>query len=285
MKALRVQAVDPDHFPALRTATVNGIRYQFGHQLGRGAFSTVFKATDEWANPLVVKVYPTGTQAELWRNEVKQLRRFRCPWVPYLHTSFQHQNATYLVMQEGGYAVSLCRFDNPEQRQRAAMFVARGLLQALILIHGQGQFHADINPQNVLIELNEARTLKGVKLIDFAFCRPSTSLAEGFKHMARWTPPPEFFDRTRPAIGSAVDIYHTGVFLLQVLTGETLEYSEADILADRPQKDALKLGIPIGELIAKAMAPAPDQRPSALELWRLLRVSGAGLKPERASRP
>lgn len=285
MKGVLVQAVDKDHFPTLRTATVHGARYRFGYQLGRGAFSTVFKATDEWGNPLVVKIYDAGIKEEVWRNEVVQLRRFRCPWVPHLHASFQHQNATYLIMQDSGHAVSRCNFDSSEQRQRAAMFVARGLLQALILIHGRDHFHADINPENVLIELDSARKLKGVKLIDFAFCRPAASLAKGFGHMAQWTPPPEYFDRSRPAIGPTIDIYHTGVLLLRVLKGKALDYSEAEILADQPQRDALQLGGPFAEPLAKAMAPAPDQRPSALELWRLLRVSLADLKPARDARP
>jgi serine/threonine protein kinase len=285
VKATPVQAVDKEHFPALRTATVDGVRYHFGHQLGRGAFSTVFKASDEWANPLAAKVYNSTVKPELWRNEVIQLRRFRCPWVPHLHTRFQHEGATYLILQNSGSPLSLCRFDTPEQRQRAAMFVARGVLQALILIHGQDHFHADVSPQNVLIEVDKDRKLKGVKLIDFAFCRPSASLAEGFRHMALWTPPPEFFDRTRSAMGPAVDIYHTGVLLLQVLKGETLDYSEAEILADQPQRDALQFGGPFAAPLAQAMAPAPAQRPSALELWRRLKVNLGDPKPQPDGNP
>lgn len=281
MRRRTVAAVDEARFPKLRSATVNNVQYRFGHQVGRGAFSTVYRAMDEWAGSLVAKVYAEGSSEAVWRNEVAQLRRFRCPWVPYLHAVFQSEGETYLIMENGGPAVSLCEFDGAEQRQRAAMLVARGVLHALSMIHLREYLHGDVNPQNVLVTLDRASKPAGVKLIDFAFCRPVASLVGGLQNMNQWMPPPEFFDRTLAVVGPAIDIYHAAAVLLQILKGGPIDFGVDDIRRSRPQSDAHALGTPFGAALARALSPDPANRPSALELWRLLRSSA--LRPGSVS--
>lgn len=272
MKAAPVKAVDADRFPAMIGLTVDGVRYRFGHQVGVGAFARVYKARDEWGHELAVKVYPLGTEETLWHNEARQLRRFAGPGVVYLHRVFAHEGLTYLLMDDAGLPVSRCRFDAPEQRLMVAALIARAVLPALARLHAAEHCHGDINPQNVLLRSDDQNRLQAASLVDFGLCRSQARLDAGSAAMARWTPPPEYCLR-QPLKVSALDIWHMGVLLLQVIQGETLDYSEADILADKPLQDALALKLPIGTALSAALARGPDQRPDAIGLWRLIRAA------------
>jgi serine/threonine protein kinase len=158
-------------------------------------------------------------------------------------------------------------------RINAARFVARGLLQVLLKLHMRGYLHGDVNPQNVMLQMNKSQTLTGVKLVDFAFCRALTELENGFRKMALWTPPPEFFQRQGKTLGTAIDIWHSGVLLLQIVKGEIVDYSKDDILAGKPYEDALALDAPFANAIAAALHDDPQQRPDAIGLWRLLKIA------------
>lgn len=272
MQFKKVRAVDERRFPPIRSLAVDGIRYSLQHLIGVGAFTRVYKATDEWGHALAVKLYPPGSAEALWQNEVRQLRRFAGPGVVYLHRVFAHEGHTYLVLDDAGLPVSRCRHDDVAARVKTAVFIARGVLPVLARLHAAGYCHGDINPQNVLLRLDREQKLHAVSLVDFGLCRTQKQLDAGSAAMARWTPPPEYF-RKQTLNGPALDIWHMGVLLLQVITGKTLDYSEADILADQPLKDAQSLQLPIGIALSAALASDPMQRPNAVGLWRA--ISGA----------
>lgn len=272
MKAVRVKAIDPQRLAPVQSLTVDGVRYRLQHQIGVGAFSTVYKATDEWGHALAVKVYPSGTKDALWQNEARQLRRFAGPGVVYLHRAFVHEQRAYLVCDDAGVPVSRCRFETPEQRLKLALLVAKGVLPALARLHAAEHCHGDINPQNVLLNLDAQQRLQAACLVDFGLCRSQSRLDAGSAAMARWTPPPEFFLK-HPLNGTALDIWHMGVLLLQVITGEVLDYSESEILTDKPLQDARTLAPSIGEALCAALARDPSRRPDALGLWRLIRAA------------
>lgn len=279
MQARKVQAIDPEHLAPVQRLTVDGIRYRFEHQIGVGAFSTVYKARDEWGHALAVKVYPPGTDEAVWQNEVRQLRRFAGPGVVYLHRVFAHEQHTYLVLDDAGVPVSRCSFAHDAARLKAAMFVARGVLQALSRLHAAEHCHGDISPQNVLLRVDAQGQPQSVSLVDFALCRSQQVLDAGGGLMAKWTPPPEYC-RQRPLLGAALDIWHVAVLLLQVLKGETLDYSEADVLAGRPLDDARQVGLPMAQALTAALVQAPHERPQALALWRAIKASVNGVPAE-----
>lgn len=270
MKAKRVQAVDTEALAPVKNLTVDGIRYDFKHQLGVGAFTRVYKATDEWGNALVIKVYPSQVRGDLWQNEVRQLKRFAGEGVACLHRVFVHEGKTYLVLTDGGVPVSRCRFESEEDRRKVVIFIAQRLLQLLHRMHRAGYYHGDVNPQNVLLQYDKHHTLTAMTLIDFAFCRSHLHLENGKLPMAQWAPPPEYFSKN-VLLGASLDIWHVGVMLLQVFKGETLDYSEEDILAGKPHEDALEMNTPLTTAIATALIAEPGQRPDALSLWRSVR--------------
>ncbi len=269
LKARRVKAIDSERVAPVQELKVDGIRYRLGHQIGIGAFTTVYKATDEWDHALAVKVYPPGTPEGLWQNEVRQLRRFAGPGVVYLHRVFAYEGLTYLVLDDAGLPVSRCRLGDASARVKSAGFIARSVLPVLARLHAAGYCHGDINPQNVLLRLDAGQKLQAASLVDFGLCRTQKQLDAGSAAMARWTPPPEYF-RKQTLNGPALDIWHMGVLLLQVVTGKTLDYSETDILADQPLKDAQSLDLPIGTALSAALASDPTRRPDAIGFWRAI---------------
>lgn len=155
-------------------------------------------------------------------------------------------------------------------RIKIAAFIAQGLLQALARIHAAGHYHGDVNPQNVLLRSDNQQKLQAVSLIDFALCKSQQILASRSVQMAHWTPPPEYY-LNKAIIGSALDIWHTGVLLLEVIKGQTLDYSEDDVLSNRPREDALQMKQPMAQALAVSLMREPEMRPDALTLWRSLR--------------
>ncbi len=272
MKSVLVKGLDKERFSPIRTLTVDGLAYRLDHQIGVGAFTTVYKASDEWGRKLAVKIYAPDVKPELWQNEVRQLRRFAGPGVIYLHQVFAHEGQTYLVMDDGGQPVARYSFAKEEDRLTVTAFVAQGILPVLHRIHRAGFFHGDISPQNVLLRTDQRQKLQAVTLVDFALSKRQEDLKAVRPAMAQWVPPPEYFEKL-PIVGSALDVWHTAVLLLEILTGETLDYTEADILSGRPRQDALALRQPLPEALAAALAPDPHSRPDTLSLWRMIRSS------------
>lgn len=268
MKARTIKAIDKEKIPLISEVEIGGVVYKFTHQIGVGNFSTVYGAKDEWLNSLVVKVYKNIDDKKVWLNEVTQLKLFQCQWVPDFYAAFEQQNHLFLIMENAGIPVHRCKFDNNIIRQKVVFNIARGILQLLMRIHAQNKFHGDINPQNVLLKLNRSSQLIGVKLVDFAFCRHQAELRGNFRNMAQWIPPPEFFMNGTKKIGSAIDIWHTGVLLLQILKGEILDYGKEEIMAGKPFEDAINFNHSFGHIISGALERDPIRRPTAINFWR-----------------
>jgi serine/threonine protein kinase len=270
MEFQEVLAEDTTNFPTLRKLVVDGVPYNFAHQIGRGSFSTVYAASDLFGNPLVVKIYKDNIKPEISRNEARLLTQFRSPYVPHLHKFFIHEGQAHLIMERTGVAIHRITFEASKARQKAVLDISSALLQVLHKMHFSGYYHGDINPQNVLVVVNSLQKCLRIKLIDFAFSAECKTQAINLNNIAQWTPPPEYFDDRIKPIGPAIDIYHLGVLLLQVLKGAKLAYTTNQILEDQPMKDAINLNTKIGGVLARCLAHQPSDRPSALELWKLI---------------
>lgn len=272
MMASRVKAIYPELLVSVQPLTVDGIRYRLEYQIVVGVFTRVYKATDEWGHALAVKVVPPASAEALWQNEVRQLRRFAGSGVVYLHRVFAHEGYTFLVLDDAGLPVSQCRVDDVAVHVQSAVFIARGVLPVLAWLHAVCHCYGDINPQNVLRRLGSEQKLHAVSPVDFGLCRTEKQLDASSAAMARWTPPLSIF-RKQTLNGRALDIWHVGVLLLQVIIGKTLDYSEADILADQLLKDAQSFALPICTALSAALASDPTQRPDAVGFWRALSVN------------
>lgn len=269
MKEISLNMVDKFNLAPYKNITVKDITYTFGHQIAKGHFSTIFETTDTWNNSLVAKIYNNRIDEKVFDNEIKQLKRFASLNVVSLYEAFSYDKFHFLIMENFGVAISRIKTEDFNTKIKIFMECARSLLQTLHIIHQQNFIHGDINPQNVLINIQDNKLL-GVKLCDFSFCRREDSLDKDFMCIANWLYPPEYFTLGIEKLSSSMDIYHAALVLLSVLREEKLNYSKEEILNNKPQEDVLNSEIPQIKALAMALDVIPNNRPTALEFWNNL---------------
>lgn len=267
-----VPMVDETQHPAQRHFTLRGTRYELGHQVARGAFSTVYQARDEWGNRLVAKIYRADLPEDTWRREAALLQRLRHPAIVHLHGAFMAAGRGHLLLEDAGVSVGRARPSDSAQRAALALAIAQGLLQALHFLHGAGYVHADVNPGNVLVDASRGLRLATVKLCDLGLCFASSDPPRT-RALAMWSPPPEYLASGGSGrFGPALDVYAAAMVLLQQLREpETPGFDPGEIRAGAPRAAAESLGTPLGRALADALHLDPAQRPCALLLWRRIR--------------
>lgn len=269
MKSIELIMENREVFPPYRSITVKDVTYSLAHQIARGHFSTLYEATDTWNNSLAVKLYVGASEEILFDNEMKQLKKFASLNVIHLYEAFTHERTHYLIMERFGVAVSRLKTKDFDTKVKIFIECARSILQTLHTIHQVGYLHGDINPENVLIEIKNNQ-ISGVKLCDFAFCRKIESTQKETISIAHWIIPPEFFNEGIESLSGAMDVYHAALVLHSLLIEEKLEYTQAEILVNKPQMDVLSSKIPLIQALAPALEMNPKNRVSAIELWKNL---------------
>ncbi|MBM4089636.1 MAG: protein kinase family protein [Planctomycetes bacterium] len=261
-----------------------GEQFSLGKQLGVGAFGTVFDCTDEWGNSLVAKVLtPCGRTYEQvrasWELELSNLMQLRHPNITYVHAAFECDDTFYLIVEKC-FATLEEFIANPHVTGDAwLLHVARDILHGLDFIHAYGYVHKDLHAANVFVaevpsRIDPDATPEWIfKIGDLGISKLEGDIRLFGTVMAQWMLPPEYLDPPQfGVLGKHVDIYHTGLLLLGLLTNCIPSFTEAEILAGRPREVAEALPSPYGIVIAKALRRHVHQRTqSAIEFWRDLR--------------
>lgn len=269
MKEISLTMVDKTNLAPYKNITVKNTTYNLAHQIAKGHFSTIYKATDIWKNNLVVKIYDDKINEKLFDNEIKQLKRFASLNIVSLYEAFSYDKFHFLIMENFGVAISRIKTQDFDTKVKIFLECARNLLQSLHHIHQAGYMHGDINPQNILINFQENKLL-GIKLCDFAFCRKENSSDKDFMSIANWLVPPEYLEEGIEKVTSSMDIYHAALVLFSILSDEKLSYTNEEILSNKPQIDVLISNIPLIKSLAPALELNPNKRISAIELWKNL---------------
>lgn len=267
--------VDEANVPKHQHLEYGDTRLKLGHQIARGGFSTVFKATDDYDNDLVVKVFSQDANPLMWKNEVVNYQCLYHPCIVHMYGAFNLEGQGYIILENGGISIGRVNLSDPHEREVIFLLAAKGMLEPLHFMHKRGFVHTDINPANALLKLTEDSKPLSIKLCDLGLTLKETALSPG-KHKAKWNPPPETIDPDRFGVESyKMDIYSTALVLMQILFGEDYGYFDDDeIIRAEPQKMALGLDSLMGDALAAGLKPVAAERPNALEFWRAIRRAG-----------
>jgi eukaryotic-like serine/threonine-protein kinase len=273
---------------------LRGGEYRVDYALGQGGFGITYRALDlSLERPVAIKeFYPrkyahrdasTGqllvpesdTPAyQRWlgrfEREGRILARLAHPGIVKVFSLFKERNTAYLVMEllPGGSLREELKTQPghglPEQR---VMEVMNALVAALDAVHGEGVYHLDLKPDNVMVTSNGQ-----VVLIDFGAARQeSTALTS---HRGQRSSTLAFTPNYAPLelisgepIGAESDLFELGMMLHELLTGTC----PPAVLSRLSQNvwEPENLGTPWRDLLSQALHLRREHRPSQVKQWWL----------------
>ncbi|WP_431775748.1 serine/threonine-protein kinase [Streptomyces cucumeris] len=278
-----------------------GSKYLLEEPLGRGATGTVWRARQrETAGAeAAVAGQPGETVAikvlkEELANDAEIVMRFLRERSVLLRLTHPNIVRTRDLVVEGDLlALVMDLIDGPDLHNYlrrngpftpvAAALLTAQIADALAASHADGVVHRDLKPANVLLAGTGEGQEMHPMLTDFGIARLADSPGLTRTHEFVGTPAyvaPESAEG-RPQT-SAVDIYGAGILLYELVTGRppfagntALEVLHRH-LSEEPRRPTT-VPEPLWTVIERCLRKNPDQRPSAENLARALRVVASGI--------
>ncbi|MFJ8533048.1 protein kinase [Streptomyces sp. NPDC093591] len=276
-----------------------GSKYFLEEPLGRGATGTVWRARQretagaeaavqgQPGETVAIKVLKEelASDADIvmrFLRERSVLLRLTHPNIVRVRDLVVEGDLLALVMDliEGPDLHRHLRENGPFTPVAAALLTAQ-IADALAASHADGVVHRDLKPANVLLQQNGGQMHP--MLTDFGIARLADSPGLTRTHEFVGTPAyvaPESAEG-RPQT-SAVDIYGAGILLYELVTGRppfgggsALEVLHQHLSAE-PRRPST-VPDPLWTVIERCLSKNPDERPSAENLARGLRVVAEGI--------
>ncbi|UXM91500.1 serine/threonine-protein kinase [Paenarthrobacter sp. JL.01a] len=262
-------------------------RYQLGPLLGRGAMSTVYRATDlVLGRDVAVKIFLPGSGDDSFRarqdTEMRLLAAFDHPGlVAAFDAGVDTRNdeeRAYLVMELAeGRDLRAILSGGPLTVPETARIGIR-IAGALGQVHEHGVIHRDIKPANILVSDGDGLA-ESVKLADFGVAlvmNDNRLTATGFTVGTAQYLSPEQAQGLHLTPKS--DIYSLGLVLLECLTGHA-EYpgtpvETASARLHRAPQVPCELPAPLRTLLEAMTDMDPEKRPAAQEVEQALSEEG-----------
>ncbi len=270
-------------------------RYQLLERLGSGGLGVVHRALDRvTGNQVALKIMPRPHGGTNLRDEFVALARLRHPnIVSVLDYGLTDGGQEYFTMELVLGPPLAKAVGAPESAPFHALI--GGVLDALSAVHARGMVHADVKPNNVLVDgiALSHEPPRAARLADFGL---ATSAAQGpVRGTFVYAAPEAWAGR----VDARSDLYSLGVVIYELVTGRppwTAATSHELLAAQRqgapqdPRMLAPQLSAGLAELIVALCDPAPGARPQSADevrdrLGELAKARGVvGLRSEGETR-
>lgn len=273
-------AISPN-VPRSPTTCVSG--YTFSTSIGRGTFSTVYKAHRNRGNYEVVaiKCIEISTLSKKSKenliNEINILRRINHQHVVSMKKFTWDAHFIYLIMEycPGG---NLDEFIKKKGKisELIVQYFAQQLVSGLKMLHAENIVHGDLKPANILLSVPPVGSCRSVKLkiADFGYSQQlhsSQDYTSGIKGSPLYMAPEIL--ALQPYTGQA-DLYSLGVILYECLFGSapygTLDFDILlhNVLSEDPIIIPKDIGDSCYDLLCGLLDKDPKIRMNFNELYR-----------------
>jgi eukaryotic-like serine/threonine-protein kinase len=252
-------------------------RYRLDGLLGGGAVADVHRAKDtRLRRPVVIKLFHPDTDPvaqRRFRDEARVLAQLSHPGLVSILDAGIDNARAYLVMQLVDGESLRSRLLSGPLVSGTAVRLGITLATTIEHVHRCGMVHQDVNPANILLDVDGGAYLAGIGIALLTGAVGSTDAGEivstGDYFAPEQTPGQE--------LPPAIDVYALGLVLLECLTSELVQPADAERESAliRPYRTpSIPSSVPprLAELLAAMTAPEPAGRPTAQQCVAALRA-------------
>ncbi|MGE5671764.1 MAG: protein kinase domain-containing protein, partial [Fibrobacterota bacterium] len=249
--------------------------YTVSKEIYKGTSSTIFRAVRNADQISVVvkfinKEYPTDLECSYFYREYELTRKFSSDRIIKAHDFVKYNNSYVLILEDfGGESLDtslICK--EFELKEKVTLFLK--IINALIEVHEKNIIHKDINPSNIVMNMETG----AVKLIDFGISSELTretldavnlsTLAGTLDYIS-----PEQTGRMNRPVDCRADLYSLGATFYELLTGKLPFYGNDDVeivyahiarIAQSPASLDSMIPQVLSDIIMKLLSKAPEDR-------------------------